>query len=95
MKLHSRKSFLFVHPTDPEVRVSIQNEEMKIVPEWVADTLLFKLASNPDKSGNVDIFIIETREQATKADNGDLSLEADNKKNKKANADNQETPTDK
>lgn len=83
MKIHSTKSFLFVHPTEPEKNVRVQNEEIKIVPDWVKDTLLFKLASTPDKNDHVDIFVIETKEQQIEAENGELSLEEVNKEAKK------------
>ena len=84
MKIHSKKTFLFVHPQDTNITVHVQHEEIKTVPDWVSTTLLFKLASTPDVNGNVDIFVIETKEQQIQADNGDLSLGAANKKPSKA-----------
>ena len=74
MRIHSAKTFLFQHPKKTEESVEIKNSEMKSLPDWVEDTMLFKLAMK-DK----DITIIESREQQISADNGDLNMEQKNK----------------
>lgn len=79
MKIHSAKAFLFQHPKKLEESVKIKNSEMKTLPDWVAGTLLFKLALQDG-----DITVIENREQLVNAENGELNMEEKNKATKAA-----------
>ena len=62
MRLFSNKSYTF---QKGELEVSIKNQEIKDMPDWIEETLLFKLAK---KEGSISI--IETPEQLKAAENG-------------------------
>lgn len=61
MRVLATKSLLF---TQGEESVTIKNHEIKDVPDWVAETMLFKLAQ---KDGTIQV--IENREQQKEAEN--------------------------
>jgi hypothetical protein len=79
MKIHSKKTFQFVNPGDETDTFKVQNEAIVTAPDWIANTLLFELATKSDANGNADIFVIESKEQQIKAENGDLSQAEANK----------------
>lgn len=69
MRVMATKSLLF---TQGEESVTVKNREIKDVPDWVAETMLFKLAQKDNT-----IQVIENKEQQKKAENGES---ADSKK---------------
>lgn len=67
MVIHSKKSFLF---TNGDEIKKVNNLEITEVPDWVAKTPLFKLAT---EGNNPDITVITNSEEKVKAENGDLN----------------------
>ncbi len=82
MMIHSKKTFMFINPDEPLEKVTVKNEDIVTVPDWVENTLLFKLASTPDKNQHVDITLVAGKQQKIAVENGDLSLAEQNKNGK-------------
>lgn len=76
MRVFSVKSFLFVRG---EEKVKVRNQEMKDVPDWVAETQLFKLAQI---DGNIQILSSKSEEKQVEKD-GTTVKKAQEKKEKK------------
>lgn len=90
MRLFSSKSYTF---QDGEEEASIKNQEIKDMPEWIENTLLFELAK---KEGSISV--IENTEQLKAAENGkkiNNKSKGKNEKNAEVSPENKEKLEDK
>lgn len=63
MRIFSKKSFQFDHPAGEEAPVIVQALSFADVPEWVADSTMFKLAK-----GEESVDVIESKADEVKAE---------------------------
>jgi hypothetical protein len=82
MRIFSKKHLRFHHPKDSEETVSIQSQSFGDVPDWVADSSMFKLASKDET-----VTVIESKKDELEAETG-------TKKDKKNKDKNTEPPAD-
>lgn len=65
MRIYAKKSFQFDHPAGQEPAVVVQSQSFAIVPEWVADSVMFGLASHDE-----DVMVIESKHDELAAETG-------------------------
>ncbi|MBG9773564.1 hypothetical protein [Brevibacillus laterosporus] len=86
MRIFSEKSFQFDHPAGQEPAVVVQSQSFADVPDWVSQSLMFKLASQ-----NEEVTVVENKKDEKKAETGgkgkkDAEKKAEEKALKEAEA---------
>lgn len=66
MKIFSKKSFQFDHQSGEVAPVVVQHNDFAIVPDWVEESAMFKLAL-----ADGDVSIIETKADESATEKGD------------------------
>jgi hypothetical protein len=71
MRIFSKKAFRFHHPAGAEEvpAVAIQSQSFADVPDWVADSAMFKLAQKDDA-----VTVIESKKDELTAEQGGSSI---------------------
>ncbi|MGO4496415.1 hypothetical protein AB4114_11015 [Paenibacillus sp. 2RAB27] len=65
MKIYSKATLQFDHPTQAEAPVIVRHESFGAVPDWVKESKMFKLALSDET-----ITVIESKEDEIKAEHG-------------------------
>lgn len=65
MRIFSKKTFQFNHPVDHQIHVTVQALAFEDVPDWVPDSMMYKLAEQDD-----DIMVINTPQDEIAAEIG-------------------------
>ncbi len=63
MRIFSKKAFKFPNPGRSDSAVTVRAREFAVVPDWVKDTLLFRLASQDG-----DITVLESHAQVAEVE---------------------------
>jgi hypothetical protein len=66
MRIHSNKAFQFDHPQDASITFTVQAGAFSGAPDWVEDSIMFKLASQDG-----DVTVIESKQDEIGAETGD------------------------
>jgi hypothetical protein len=65
MRIFSKRSFQFDHPAGEQPAVVVRSQSFADVPDWVADSAMYKLALDDE-----DVMPIESRQDEVKAELG-------------------------
>jgi hypothetical protein len=65
MRIFSKKSLRFHHPKDREQAAFVQSQSFADVPDWVADSTMFQLASQDET-----VTVIESKKDEIAAETG-------------------------